>query len=150
MRTRTRSASCDLLRKSASIGSSRSAKATSDGLSRSSSCTITASGIIKGSAIDSLTVGSSDTRGRSVGVHGSAACSITTSGPPDPRYGRAMGHFGHFRQAVAEFVAHYHHERNHQGLGNNLIDGQTRRPAAERIRRRQRLGGLLNYYERAA
>jgi transposase InsO family protein len=56
----------------------------------------------------------------------------------------------HFRQAVAEFVAHYHHERNHQGLGNALIDGQMRRPTAERIRRRQRLGGLLNYYERAA
>jgi putative transposase len=55
----------------------------------------------------------------------------------------------HFRQALAEFVAHYHGERNHQGLRNELIDGQ---PAAEvgRIRRRQRLGGLLNYYARAA
>ena len=28
----------------------------------------------------------------------------------------------HFRRAVTEFVAHYHHERNHQGLGNTLID----------------------------
>ena len=55
----------------------------------------------------------------------------------------------HFRQAVAEFVAHYHGERNHQGLRNELIEGQ---PAADvgRIRRRQRLGGLLNYYARAA
>lgn len=26
----------------------------------------------------------------------------------------------HFRRAVAEFVAHYHRERNHQGLGNEL------------------------------
>jgi putative transposase len=25
------------------------------------------------------------------------------------------------RRAVREFVAHYHHERNHQGLGNVLI-----------------------------
>jgi hypothetical protein len=55
----------------------------------------------------------------------------------------------HFRQAVAEFVAHYHGERNHQGLRNELIDGE---PATDvcRIRRRQRLGGLLNYYARAA
>ena len=25
------------------------------------------------------------------------------------------------RKAIAEFVAHYHLERNHQGLGNRLI-----------------------------
>jgi putative transposase len=55
----------------------------------------------------------------------------------------------HFRRAVAEFVAHYHHERNHQGLDNELIDGVERRVDG-RIRRRARLGGLLNYYERAA
>ena len=30
---------------------------------------------------------------------------------------------GHFRRTLAEFVAHYHRERNHQGLGNELIDG---------------------------
>jgi putative transposase len=42
----------------------------------------------------------------------------------------------HFRRAVAEFVEHYHRERNHQGLGNALIagspatDGQLTRPAA--------------------
>jgi len=29
----------------------------------------------------------------------------------------------HFQRAVAEFVAHYHRERNHQGLENALIDG---------------------------
>ena len=49
------------------------------------------------------------------------------------------------------FIEHYHGERNHQGLGNELINGT---PAVEvggsRIRRRQRLGGLLNYYYRAA
>ena len=27
----------------------------------------------------------------------------------------------HFRRALAEFVAHYHRERNHQGLDNELI-----------------------------
>jgi hypothetical protein len=47
-------------------------------------------------------------------------------------------------------VAHYHEERNHQGLGNELIDGAPLIDGADRIRRRQRLGGLLNYYARAA
>jgi hypothetical protein len=42
-----------------------------------------------------------------------------------------------------EFVEHYHHERNHQGLDNELIDGHSLRVSAGRIRRRQRLGGLL-------
>ena len=56
----------------------------------------------------------------------------------------------HFRRAVAEFVAHYHHERNHQGLDNTLIDSSMYQPAGRRTRRRPRLGGLLNYYERAA
>ena len=55
----------------------------------------------------------------------------------------------HFRRAVHEFVQHYHLERNHQGLGNALIDGAPARSVGA-IRRRSRLGGLLNYYERAA
>ena len=54
----------------------------------------------------------------------------------------------HFRQAIAEFLVHYHRDRNHQGLENALIDGVVREEG--RIRRRPRLGGLLNYYERAA
>ncbi len=29
----------------------------------------------------------------------------------------------HFRRAVTDFVAHYHLERNHQGLRNELIGG---------------------------
>ena len=29
----------------------------------------------------------------------------------------------HFRRAVAEYVEHYHRERNHQGLDNRLIAG---------------------------
>jgi transposase InsO family protein len=56
----------------------------------------------------------------------------------------------HFRRAVAEFVEHYHRERNHQGLGNTLIAGQPTLDVAGRVHRRARLGGLLNYYQRAA
>jgi transposase InsO family protein len=29
---------------------------------------------------------------------------------------------GHFRRTLAEFAVHYHGERNHQGLGNELIE----------------------------
>jgi Integrase core domain len=56
----------------------------------------------------------------------------------------------HHRRAVAEFVAHYHRERNHQGLDNELIDGEPAKGRVGRVRRHQRLGGLLNYYARAA
>jgi putative transposase len=56
----------------------------------------------------------------------------------------------HLRRALAEFVAHYHRERNHQGLGNDLIDRVEDRPHSGSVRRRQRIGGLLNYYYRAA
>jgi transposase InsO family protein len=56
----------------------------------------------------------------------------------------------HFRRSVAEFVEHYHRERNHQGLDNELIAGAPASEAASHVRRRPRLGGLLNYYERAA
>ena len=56
----------------------------------------------------------------------------------------------HFRRAVREFVAHYHGERNHQGLQNRLITGALAIGSVGRVRRRSRLGGLLNYYERAA
>jgi transposase InsO family protein len=56
----------------------------------------------------------------------------------------------HFRRAIAEFVEHYHRERNHQGLDNQLIAGVPVNDATVPVRRRPRLGGLLNYYERAA
>jgi transposase InsO family protein len=58
---------------------------------------------------------------------------------------------GSLRKAMREFVAHYHLERNHQGLGNQLIVPQTF-PANSHgaVQRRQRLGGMLNYYHRAA
>jgi hypothetical protein len=56
----------------------------------------------------------------------------------------------HLRRTITEFIEHYHGERNHQGLGNELIDGAPPVDGVNRIHRRQRLGGLLNYYARAA
>jgi hypothetical protein len=56
----------------------------------------------------------------------------------------------HFRRAVAEYVEHYHGERNHQGLDNRLISGPEVIQMAGRVRCRPRLGGLLSFYERAA
>jgi putative transposase len=55
----------------------------------------------------------------------------------------------HFRQAVREFAAHDHEERNHQGLENSLIERDSMARSG-RVRRRAWLGGLLNYYWRAA
>jgi putative transposase len=56
----------------------------------------------------------------------------------------------HLRRALTEFLEHYHRERNHQGLDNRLIAGTPMIDQAGRVRRRPRLGGLLNFYERAA
>jgi putative transposase len=53
--------------------------------------------------------------------------------------------------AIHQYLAHYHTERNHQGLDNQLIvregavGGQT-----GPVVRRKRLGGLLSYYHREA
>ncbi len=77
---------------------------------------------------------------------------------PNGSFGRsgrnACGHIiplgeRHLRSTVHEFVEHYHSERNHQGLGN--VIPFTSPPATTirgRICRRERLGGLLNFYER--
>jgi len=54
------------------------------------------------------------------------------------------------RHVIAEFVEHYHRERNHQGPANRLIAGTPVTDGTGCVRRRQRLGGLLNFYERAA
>jgi hypothetical protein len=56
----------------------------------------------------------------------------------------------HLRRTLADFVAHYHGERNHQGLGNELIDHPHRQSTDCPIRRRQRVGSLLSHYYRAA
>ena len=55
----------------------------------------------------------------------------------------------HFPRAITEYVAHYDAERPHQGRGNALLRPAPTRSKG-RIRRRPRLGGLLNYYARAA
>jgi len=55
------------------------------------------------------------------------------------------------RHAITQYMSHYHGERNHQGLGNRLL--QPRADIDKRhgqIKRRQRLGGMLSYYHRAA
>ncbi len=55
------------------------------------------------------------------------------------------------RNAVREYLVHYHQERNHQGLDNKII-----LPAEEvgrtdgEIQCRERLGGMLRYYSRKA
>jgi transposase InsO family protein len=55
------------------------------------------------------------------------------------------------RRAVREFMAHYHAERNHQGLGNRLISAdQASVPAFGPVDRRIRLGGMLSFYHHAA
>ncbi len=54
------------------------------------------------------------------------------------------------RRAIREFVSHYHRERNHQGLGNRLIVSDLASKTSGTIRRRERLGGMLNYFYRAA
>jgi hypothetical protein len=41
----------------------------------------------------------------------------------------------HLRCALAEFVAHYHAERNHQGLGNELIEPLGRSKIAASVTR---------------
>ena len=55
------------------------------------------------------------------------------------------------RNGIHQFLDHYHWERNHQGLNNRLITPMKETVHIEgRIERRERLGGLLNYYYRAA
>jgi transposase InsO family protein len=58
---------------------------------------------------------------------------------------------GSLRRATGQFLAHYHQERNHQGLGNRLIEeGKETRRMTGGIQCRERLGGLLRYYYREA
>jgi transposase InsO family protein len=55
------------------------------------------------------------------------------------------------RRVMHEYMEHYHRERNHQGLANELIVPLRVLPSkSEPVGRRTRLGGMLSYYERAA
>ena len=58
----------------------------------------------------------------------------------------------HLRRTLTAFVAHYHRERNHQGLNDRLIAPECLAPPGTDgpVHCRARLGGLLRYYHRAA
>jgi putative transposase len=56
----------------------------------------------------------------------------------------------HLRRTLREFATHYHHERNHQGLADELIDRLTTQRMIGAVRRRQQMGGVLSYYYRSA
>lgn len=62
------------------------------------------------------------------------------------------------RHTVKQYIDHYHSERNHQGMDNRLLEKvpsaisekDSGEAEAISIQCRERLGGLLNYYHRAA
>ena len=55
------------------------------------------------------------------------------------------------RRAHREYMAHYHAERNHQGVDNRLLEPlATVSSLDEPIHRRERLGGMLNFHYREA
>jgi putative transposase len=56
------------------------------------------------------------------------------------------------RRALHQYIVHYHEERNHQGKDNRILF-PLRSPAGRNrgaVRCRERLGGLLKYYDRQA
>ena len=55
---------------------------------------------------------------------------------------------GSLRYALTQYVAHFHHERNHQGKGNVLLFPMVSADSEYQglIQCRERLGGLLKYY----
>ena len=55
----------------------------------------------------------------------------------------------HLRYCTEQFIIHYHQERPHQGIGNNIIEPQPQSKDGE-IVCHERLGGLLKSYRRAA
>ena len=56
-----------------------------------------------------------------------------------------------FRKATREYAAHYHRERNHQGIDNRLIEPDDRPGSTiSAIECVERLGGVLRFYRRAA
>ena len=55
------------------------------------------------------------------------------------------------RRALVAYLEHYPLERNHQGLGNRLIDPAARGPRSfGPLRCRNRLGGMFRFYDRKA
>ena len=56
----------------------------------------------------------------------------------------------HLRTAVAAFVHHYHEERPHQGLANELIAPKNTLMGTGSVRCRERIGGVLRFDYRDA
>jgi putative transposase len=56
----------------------------------------------------------------------------------------------HLRLIVGQYVRHYNTERNHQGIGNRLIEPTIAANGGGTIQCRERLGGLLRFYHREA
>ena len=54
------------------------------------------------------------------------------------------------RKAVVQFLEHYHQERNHQGLGNRLVEPRELGQETGEVQCRERLGGILKFYYRKA
>jgi putative transposase len=57
------------------------------------------------------------------------------------------------KRALQQYEVHYHEERNHQGPGNKLLLPRQTQPASRAqgpVQCHERLGGLLNYYDRQA
>jgi len=55
------------------------------------------------------------------------------------------------RRALKEFTEHYHSERNHQGIGNEIIEpGHEAGRTIGDVQCNERLGGMLKYYYREA
>src|SRR6266550_1114847 len=56
------------------------------------------------------------------------------------------------RRALQQYLVHYHEERKHQGNDNRILfpSRQEARRNKGAVRCRERLGGLLKYYEREA
>ena len=54
-------------------------------------------------------------------------------------------------RATREFVEHYHFERPHQGLSNEVIERTSPRPTSwTEVWCEERLGGIPKHYRRAA
>jgi len=56
---------------------------------------------------------------------------------------------GSLRRAVSEYIAHYHVQRAHQGIGNERIEQRSEMRDGE-VQCTERLGGLLKFYRRVA
>lgn len=87
--------------------------------------------------------------------HKNAIVDTSTCGPLQTETRTALGISSDFPESCpsrpAEFTAPYHFERNHQGIANKLICPDPILVSKDgAVKRRERLGRLLNYYYRTA